>query len=542
MKSIYKIVFTAAAISLLTFTGCKKFRDINDNPNNPEQVTIQLILPAAQANIAQALGGKFQIIGGLWSQYWTQNPSSSQYRVFEQYQISGSDINNAWNGLYAGALMDLQKVIDSAGSQKNYSAIAKILQGYTFHLLTDQFGDIPFSEALKGESQDITSPKYESQEAVYNGIIALVKEGMAEINEGAHPASDDLIYHGDMALWQKFGNTLLLKVYMRLSERSPSVAQQGIAELYANGLGFIEEGETALMTYSSEAGNYNPLYSEMDNSVIGRIQNLVASATAVDSFNSNGDIRVAIFYAPGGGGYVGLKQGDYGSSTPGTSVARPSAAVGGDASDLQSAVAPVVFISDYESLLLQAEAVVRGWATGDDKTLYERAISANFEAYASTFATLQQEGVLPTLVVDSVATSDTTGNPFFINYSIEYVVSVYLSGDSALINAGDYYLGGEPVVSTPSSFWGKYPVAGSATQKLEFIITQKWFCMCGNQNIESWTEWRRTGFPSFFVYSPNSRIGNNFPVRFPYPDDEVSNNLNFPGQKQVTDKVWWDVN
>jgi hypothetical protein len=67
--------------------------------------------------------------------------------------------------------------------------------------------------------------------------------------------------------------------------------------------------------------------------------------------------------------------------------------------------------------------------------------------------------------------------------------------------------------------------------------------MCGNQSVESWTEWRRTGYPDFFKVSVESEITPGaFPVRFPYPEGEQSNNLNFPGQKQITDKVWWDVN
>jgi len=463
-------------------TGCKKFRDINTNPNNPDEVVIQLVLPSAQAAIAQAVGGKFQIIGGIWGQYWTQNPSAAQYRIFEQYQIDGSEVNRAWNAIYADALTDLDQIIKKSSGQKNYSAIAKILKAYAFHVMTDQFGDIPFSEALKAE-EGINSPKYDTQEDVYKGIIALVKEGLDEMDEASPiPDSDDLIYHGDMGAWQRFANTLLLKVYMRLSERSPAFAQSGIEEITANGIGFLEAGETAQIVYSNEAGNYNPLYSEMNNSVIGGIQNLIASSTAIDSFVSNNDPRIEVFYTPGSGGFIGLPQGDYGSSVPGTTIAYPGAAVGGDAHDDASAVAPVIFISDYESLFLQAEAAARGWASGSAAELFTEAINANFAAYG--------------------------------------------------LDATDY------LASSP---WAQYPVDAPLDAQLRHIITQKWFSMCGNQNLESWTEWRRTGYPNFFVYSPNSRIGKNFPVRMPYPDDEVTNNLNFPGQKQVTDKVWWDV-
>lgn len=542
MKLIYRGLLSLSAISLLSLGSCKKYRDINTNPNNPESVDIKLLLPSAEANIAQQVGGKFQIIGGMWSQYWTQNPTASQYRTFDQYQIASSDINNAWNGLYSDALMDLQKIIELSGTQKNYGAIAKILQGYTFQVLTDQFGDIPFSEALKGESDNVTSPHYDKQEDVYKGIIALVEEGMAELDPASTtPGSDDLIYHGDLNEWQKFGNTLLLKMYMRLSLKSPGMAAAGINALYASGIGFLAEGETAKITYGSAAGSFNPLYSEMNNAVINKIQNLVASSTVIDSMNSNGDPRVAIFYAPGTGGYVGNDQGFYNTTVQATTFAIPSAAVGGDANDPASAVAPVIFISDYESLFLQAEAAVRGWGDGDDAALFQRAVAANFKAYEPTFNSLI-DVVFSPLVADSIATSDTTGYPFEYKYDLDYATKTYLNGDSSLLAGTNYYLEGEPVTYTPASYWGQYPARGSVEERIEFIITQKWFSMCGNQNIEAWTEWRRTGYPSFFVVSVNSRIGNNFPQRFLYPDDEVSNNANFPGQKTVTDKVWWDIN
>jgi hypothetical protein len=540
MKSIYKIALSISAVSLLAFTGCKKWRDVNNNPNNPAEVTIQLLLPSAQGAIAQQLGGKFQIAGGFWSQYWTQFPSASQYTAFDQYQPDGTDIDNSWTGLYSDALTDLEQIIKKGGTEKNYIAIAKILKAYTYQLLTDQFNDIPFTEALRGESDGITSPHYDSQETVYNGIISMVKEGMSEIDPAAgHPSSDDLIYGGDMDAWMKFGNTLLLKMYMRLSAKAPSLAAAGIADLYANGVGFIEEGETAKITYSSEPGNYNPMYSEINNAVINNRLNIIASSTAMDSFLANNDPRVAAFYFANGA-FKGNTQGAY-EGASGT-FSTPSAAVGGDVTNIDgSATAPVIFISDYESLLLQAEAAVRGWGSGSDQELFERAVVANFHAYSSALNDVIGVVFSP-LVADSLATSDTTGVRQEIPFTVDYAANTYLHGDADVLN-GNYYLDGEPVSVTPASNWGTYPAAGSTDEKLKYIITQKWFSMCGNQCIEAWTEWRRTGFPNFFTVSVASRITPGvFPVRFPYPDREVTNNLNFPGQKLVTEKVWWDVN
>jgi len=77
---------------------------------------------------------------------------------------------------------------------------------------------------------------------------------------------------------------------------------------------------------------------------------------------------------------------------------------------------------------------------------------------------------------------------------------------------------------------------------MKAIISQKWISMDGTQNLEGWTEWRRTGYPDIFEVSATSNIGNKFPVRILYPDIEVTRNPNTPPQKTVTDKLWWDVN
>jgi len=481
-----KLLFPLVVVGVVAGTGCKKFRDVNVDPNNAADVSVELLLPAAQADIAQVYGGKLQIIGSVWSQYWTQNPNASQYRELDQYQPDASFASNAWDEPYSGALKDLDQIIKKAGTKTNYAAIAKILKGYTYQLITDQFGDAPFTEALKGD-EGITSPKYDSQETIYNGIIALVTEGRDELNgESAAPGSDDLIYHGDLALWQKFANTLLLKIYMRLSERNPSLAQSGIAALEATEIGFLDEGEGAEIHYINEAGNFNPLYSEMNNAVIGGIQNLIASKTVIDSMLSNEDPRIGVFFTPVGGNFVALEQGFFNTSSPAASYATPSPAVGGDADQDASAEAPVKLLTTYESQFLQAEAVARGWLTGDAAELFTKGI---------------------------------------------------------IFNMSEYGLGEEDITTyLDNAYWAQFPTSGTTEDQIRHIITQKWFSMCGNQGIEAWSEWRRTGYPEFFTISRASRIGNQFPVRLPYPDDESSNNLNFPGQKLVTDKVWWDAN
>jgi hypothetical protein len=139
-------------------------------------------------------------------------------------------------------------------------------------------------------------------------------------------------------------------------------------------------------------------------------------------------------------------------------------------------------MSAAESYFLQAEAAARGWLAGDVRALYEQGITASFASYDVT------PGAYITTAVAA------------------------------------------------------FPATGLAAQ-LKAIITQKYFAMNGNQGFEAWSEWRRTGYPDFFVQSVESSLTpGQFPQRFLYPNTELTRNPNFPGAKVVTDKVWWDAN
>jgi hypothetical protein len=487
MNTIKKISIIALLGAAVFSTGCKKFLDVNTNPNVVYGPQVSLVLPSAQMYVASAVGCNLQINGSIWAQYWTQSPLASQYKILEQYFPSGSNYDNSWGLMYSQALPDL-KYVEKTGTATNfkqYIAISKLMQAYMFQVATDAWGDIPFSEAGKGEVADggITSPRYDAQSSIYDGIIKLINDATVLISntDPNKPTTDDLVYGGNMSNWLAFANTLKLKVYLRLSEVDSVKAKAGIATLGSAAV-FITTTNPAQISFLNAAGAYNPLYAEIVG--LSETQNLVASKTAVDYYKNNNDPRVTKFYnATSIAGAIGCQQGNYNTQVSGVNF--PSDLVGGLAKKPNnSGAAPVKLISSYESLLLQAEAKARGWITGGGDSLnYAQAVSNNFTSY----------GLLAT------------------------------DAATYLASAG-----------------GVYPNTGTKTAKLKAILTQKWACMNGNQGFEAWTEWRRTGYPDFFTVSTNSLIGQVFPARFFYPNVEVTRNLNFPGQKLITDKVWWD--
>ncbi len=488
-NKIAKLTMLIAGLVFIN-TGCRKSLDINTNPNVANDVNVQLLLPSVEVGLATNMGVDFQTYGSIWGQYWTQNPNSSQYRSLERYQPTSPDFDRSWQNLYAGVGTDLVQLERKAitTNQKQYRAIAILLKAYMFQVITDAWGDVPYSEALRGDdaSGGILSPKYDAQASIYNSLIAQVDSAKAliDLSDPTVPGGDDLIFNGDMNSWLKFANTLQLKMLLRLSERDPAKAQAGIAAL--NGAAFLESGDNARIAYTSTAGNKNPLYAEAVG--VGSTQNLVASATVIDSMVSDNDPRIGVFFdTTNDGTYVGIAQGDYDAAVSPGAYSIPSYRVGGDVLDNRSATAPVYLMTGYESLYLQAEAVARGWltSTGTAKSLFESGIQANFATWGLS------------------------------------------SADAATYIA--------------SSYWGIYPTGGGVAAQVRHIVTQKWFSMTGNQGFEAWTEWRRTGYPEFFTLSVNAQL-SEFPARFLYPDVEITRNANFPGTKPVTAKVYWDVN
>ncbi len=501
MKNTYKYSKIALLVVLLfTLTTCKKnkFLDVNKNPNNPESVDVKLVLPAVEANIGYMVGNQLSIIGGIWAQYWTQDPANgSQYGTYEEYKSISPDNDNLWTVLYASAA-NLDYIIQNAdATEKNYAAIAYFLKAYDFQVITDAFGRVPLTEALKGAANK--APKYDDESVVYDSLVVWIKTGLSIIDATQNSPSEDLIYPGaPMTQWQMFANTLLLKIYIRqggggltsggalLPGPRASVAQAGITELNTSGAVFLTTPSTddAMLRYADVIYQKFPLYATR---VFLIVNDLLASSTCINYMNGLGDTRVSDFYdaTANGSHYVGIPQGAWLNLTGQTQDANYSAP---NSTEIIAPAASVRFLTTSESYFLQAEAQARGWLPGSAGPTYNAGIEASWASW--------------------------------LNSSVDPNETAYETSDSV-----------------------NFASATTQAQQLKLILTQKWVSMCGNQNFEAWTEWRRTRIPSCFVTSQSSSLSaGQFPRRIVYPSLEINNNTNFPGVKLITDKIWWDVN
>jgi len=485
---IRKSCIVLLVITAIGFAGCKKYLDTNSNPNLSTTASPDLLLPAVQAAIGHVLGNPLQIYGSFWAQYWTQSPKSSQYRSIDQYASTTTDFDRVWRMMYADALQDIQEILTMTQGKQSfnqYTAITLLMKAYDMQLATDAFGDVPLTQAA---TPNVTNPSYTTQQQIYDSIFAYVDRAIAliDVNAEVTPASDDLIFQGDMEQWLRFANTFKLRAYLRLSEVAPQKAAAGIATLSGPNTIFLETD--AQINYSTIGGNQNPLFSEMLG--LGRTQNMAASETVTKFMTQNNDPRAAIFFEPyttstGVDSIIGIKQGSYRTNSRNDSISIPSPFVGANGQNDKSANAPVKFMSAAESYFLQAEAVVRGWLNigVSAQTLFTNGIIASFTAYN-------------------------------------------VPGESTYL------------ASAPAAQWP----AGIQAQ-IRAIIIQKWLAMTGNQGFEAFTEWRRTNYPDFFTTSNASTIGaGRMPERLIYPNSEVTRNANFPGIALIYTKVWWDAN
>ena len=500
--------YTSFIVLILTliFTSCEDWLDINRNPDLPEEVEYKDVLPSGITSIAYVMGGRYQVLGALWSQHWTQSLGASQYSGLDSYDINSSTFNNEYGELYAGALKAFEYVRQESFKDQNwnYYLIATVMQCYTFHVLADLYDEIPFSEALKGDEGTIT-PKFEKGYEIYDSLIARMDYALSldfDNEDMEDVGSEDVIFNGNIDKWKAFANTLKLKIYLRQCYARPEISENGIRDLYEEEVDFIDEDVyLGSSLFSDETGRRNPLY-ETEIISLGNNPNLILSYTLLAYMEKNSDFdRLdALFSTPArGGDHKGLAQGNFydPEEEPGTNSSTYS-------KPRFYADAPIYLMSESEACFLQAEAIMRYNVADYNEALtkYQKGITADFERfYGSAGADLAEQ----------------------------------------------LYRTGQPYA---------FPPAGSPFEDfLETIITQKWVSLAGIQSLETFFEQNRTNYPKIsdvqadddnyepgeLTISVNNVTSGRFPKRLIFPKNEEQGNPYIPEPKEVWEEVWWDV-
>ena len=356
----------ALALSSVVLFGCSKsiddFGDMNVNPNStPIPVTSALL-----TNVLSGIGGT---AAGITPGYYCQYFAQTQYTDESRYTPPQAD----FDGYYSGVLNDLQNIInvnsdakykDLAalnGSNANQIAIARILKAYYYWIVTDYWGDVPFSQALKGNS-DIA---YDKQSAIYPALIAELKAAVAQFDAGT-TVKGDVIYSGSTTKWTKFANSLRMMMALRLSKVDAATGKAEFAAALATGSFIDASADNFTVNYPGGAFS-NPWFN---NYLTRKDQGVASFVTGMQT--ANADPRAAAF----GSSSVGIPYGltrDLASAFVG---ANPTWAYVLPASK-RAANSPVIVLSSSQLKFARAEAAKLGWTSENAATLYANGVKEN---------------------------------------------------------------------------------------------------------------------------------------------------------------------
>jgi hypothetical protein len=363
----------SAALLVLAAACDDGLTEANVNRNAPTDVGPQFLLPQAiRSTVEQTFGG-----GQMLSHtaIWPQQVVQIQYPEEEQGNVRPEGIRAYWDGYYSGPLKDIQTVIDKgvAAERPDIEAVGLIWQSYVFHLVTDLWGDVPYSEALQGEA-GITTPAYDPQQDIYADLIQTLEEATGKLDAGAAGfGSGDILFQNDFVKWERFANSLRMRLAMRMADADPAAARAAFVAAYNAG-GFESNADNAMFEWPG-APYENPLFENWQ----GRDDHGI-SATLVDTLTSLNDPRLALYAEPAqeDGVYRGLQNN---VANPPLSLAWYSRI--GNFWRRDGADTPSPLMTYAEVLFLSAEAAQRGWIPGDPADLYEQAIRANMQQWDS---------------------------------------------------------------------------------------------------------------------------------------------------------------
>ena len=481
--------------------------DVNKNPNAPETVSPALLFPQAAVSSIQRVRSDIEITPSAFT-HWPQYMSEYQYAEISYYQFRPTTSDGWWSNFYTGPIEDIEQALRLSTERNLVNQIGPelVLRAFDYSTMTGLWGDIPFSQAGKGDSGAFT-PVYDSQQSIYDSLLTNLKDANAMMNSSLTGSSalgfgtQDPVYSGNVDKWKKFANALRARLALNLSKANPAKAQAELAAAFAAG-GFTSNADNAQIVWPGDGVNNNPwCNTEKEGTCGGTRDDARMSSTFIDTLKSLNDPRLSVFARPvqdptcgtvpnctpvAAGGYRGMPNG----------LLAGQAGVWGPKSSrlgtqVFAASQPSYFMTYAEYSFILAEAAMRGWIAGGAAaatTYYNQGITASFQQWGLTAAQ----------------------------------AAAYIAQPQVTLNTA------------------------SLATALPQIILQKWIAFY-TQGFEAWSEWRRTGYPNLTPALNAVTSPAQIPRRVLYPQTEQSfNNTNLQaaitslGSDALETKMWID--
>lgn len=518
MKKHIKI-FAITVLATFTLGSCDEqaLVDLNVDQNASTDIDLAFLLAYGQARVA---GDRYE----MWRTNLIYSSTMVQHNATLQGYWSGDKYY--YNAQYSGAYMErhypdaiknLTTIVDQTEGDPervNLNAFAKIMRAFDLHRISDLHGDIPYAQAGRGVlAEENWFPAYDPQEQVYAQIVAEVRAARDAMNAGGDQLGvQDILYKGDVAKWKMFANAFLMRVAMRMSNVDPATAQAVFTEAVNSGT-FQSNADHAFFAQEDGVGggiNFNGTSMAMSNGPGGGGDNNARiSKTFMDWMNANNDPRKMIIVGGIGNPFdpsstwntdpeaqIGLPNG-YNSTTIQDII--PDFGTFQDYSFINPEIInvndPMPFISYAETELLKAEAALKGWISTSAEDHFANGVRGAMDSWAAF----------------GVQTPDAAD------------VEAYIAGRG---------------------------FADAGTEDKYRLIGEEFWAATYLNHMESWANWRRTGYPVLVPTSdPNNETGGTIPRRLRYWENEIGSNpenyaaaIARQGEDRMTTRMWWDVN
>ena len=484
MKKIKSIGLLLGA-GLLLSTGCEKFEDMNKNPNEPTEVPGEVLLPSViRQGVNTSVDAAF-LVGNNAAQLTAKTLRTEvdayDWNAFPKY----------WDGWY-GALSDVKslKDISRANNNDRMYGTALVLEAWLISSLTNAYGDIPYSEAIEGLNNNFT-PVYDEQQAIYNSLLDSLDQANTLLRDGEGEIDGDILLGNDATLWQRFGNSLALRLIMTSGNKLADAGSR-FADIYNNKPLMEGNAHNAVLDYTGAAPNQFPLTVLK----IGDIDAVAPSEASVSFMEQFNDPRLMRYARPKTDDFTSpVADSTFGGAVngPGSACPKGDASAMGvqyftypnltSASELGLDMADGIIMTYAELEFTIAEAIAKGWISGTIGDHYRAGIEASHNYYEVDYA------------------------PF--GYS----------------DFTDFYTNSGVAYSQVTDIWAQKWLALFFTGMEPYYEVRRWY----NESGDNFS-----GIP-FLGPTCNNENSDNLPTRFLYPGEEQS--LNSENYQQALSRI-----